>query len=63
MRAWSTSAPMCCLLLWREPFRLKAGYSARPQRCPLYPRKQTCAVQLGMSAWANSGHRLTAGSG
>ncbi len=25
MRAWSTSAPLCCLLLWREPFRLIQG--------------------------------------
>jgi hypothetical protein len=25
MRVWSTSAPMCCLLLWREPFRLIRG--------------------------------------
>src|SRR5262245_31299875 len=28
----------------------------RKRSCPLYPQKRTCAVQLGMSAMANSGH-------
>src|SRR4029434_8725703 len=26
--------------------------------CPLYPRKRTCAVQRGMSALGQNGHRL-----
>src|SRR5262245_15083936 len=32
------------------------GHHAMQLPCPLYPRKRTCAVQLGMSLWANSGH-------
>ena len=28
----------------------------RKWSCPLYPRKRTCAVQLGMSALGHSGH-------
>src|SRR6516165_2176097 len=27
--------------------------------CPLYPRKRTCAVQLGMSALGQKWHRVT----
>jgi hypothetical protein len=31
-------------------------YSFDATSCLLYPRKQTCALQLGMSAVAKSGH-------
>src|SRR5262249_62351491 len=33
-------------LQWQLPNR----YHARRLQCPLYPRKRTCAAQLGMSA-------------
>jgi hypothetical protein len=32
------------------PLWVKSGHSHRKKACPLYPRKRTCAVQLGMSA-------------
>src|ERR1043166_1408797 len=38
-------------LLW-----VISGHFAVQSSCPLYPRKQTCAVQLGMSAM---GHKRT----
>jgi hypothetical protein len=34
-----------------------AGSPIEKRRCPLYPRKRTCAVQLGMPLRAKSGHR------
>jgi hypothetical protein len=30
--------------------KLSGGLAAMSDQCPLYPRKRTCAVQLGMSA-------------
>src|SRR4030095_5991651 len=33
-----------------RPLWVKSKHSRRKKSCPLYPRKQTCAVQLGMSA-------------
>ena len=32
------------------PLWVKSRHVQRERTCPLYPRKQTCAVQLGMSA-------------
>jgi len=32
------------------PHWVRSGYLQCNQTCPLYPRKQTCAAQLGMSA-------------
>src|SRR5262249_58493211 len=32
------------------PLWVKSRHSRRKKSCPLYPRKRTCAVQLGMSA-------------
>ena len=32
------------------PLWVPSGHFAMRERCPLYPRKRTCAVQLGMSA-------------
>jgi hypothetical protein len=32
------------------PLWVKSRHVQRKRACPLYPRKQTCAAQLGMSA-------------
>ena len=32
-----------------SPLRVKSRHSQCKTSCPLYPRKRTCAVQLGMS--------------
>src|SRR5262249_20692921 len=37
-------------------FGFISRHSRRKKSCPLYPRKRTCAVQLG-PLWAKSGHR------
>ena len=37
------AAPEC-------PLWVKSGHLQRKHACPLYPRKRTCALQLGMSA-------------
>ena len=52
----------------RCPFWVISGHFAMRTRCPLYPRKRTCAVQLGMSAsligrFGSSTFRLSIGYG
>ena len=43
---------------WPEqcPLWAKSRHCAVQSPCPLFPRKRKFAVQLGMSAFANSGH-------
>src|SRR5262249_39772254 len=40
------------------PLWVKSRHVRRKKPCPLYPRKRTCAVQLRMSAKAQSGHEI-----
>jgi hypothetical protein len=57
-RGWSPIADLRCLLPFRCPLWVRSGH----MQCTnsLYPRKRTCAVQLGMSAL---GQKRTSGDG
>src|SRR5262249_57271593 len=43
---------LCVTAKWRTrlPLWVNSGHLQCKKACPLYPRKQTCAVQLDMSA-------------